>query len=252
MISLRGSYARSALVTDIEFFDDYPSNYRTFAKRAHRWTRGDWQIAEWTLPFTPTARNNAARRVRNVLPIISRWKLFDNLRRSVVPIAVIIQLLLAWTILPGSSLVNSLPALLVFLFPLFPLATASFVRRPAGVPWIAHLRKMASETQLLLSQAVLEAAFVLDQALNQADAILRTLYRMLFSREQMLEWVTFAQAQGSKSEARSFIATMQPAPFGIGCDRYYGSYYTTARPLDCGAIFTRLVRKSVFGAMATR
>ncbi len=97
-----GLYARAALVSDIELLDDYPAHYDTYAKRQHRWTRGDWQIARWLLPRVP---NNKGERVNNTLPLIARWKIFDNLRRSLVAPALLIWLIGAWTFLPGSPAV---------------------------------------------------------------------------------------------------------------------------------------------------
>ena len=75
-----GLYARTALVTDVEVVDDYPSSVLAHAKRQHRWVRGDWQILWWLLPVVPS---RAGWR-RNRLPLIARWKIFDNLRRSLM------------------------------------------------------------------------------------------------------------------------------------------------------------------------
>ena len=75
-----GLYARTALVSDIEVVDDYPSSVLAHARRQHRWVRGDWQILLWLFPFVPTRTGFA----RNRLPLISRWKILDNLRRSLV------------------------------------------------------------------------------------------------------------------------------------------------------------------------
>jgi cyclic beta-1,2-glucan synthetase len=93
-----GLYARTALVTDVEVVDDYPSSVLAHARRQHRWVRGDWQILWWLFPFVPT--RSGVR--RNRLPLISRWKILDNLRRSVMAPAMLTVLLLGWTILPGS------------------------------------------------------------------------------------------------------------------------------------------------------
>ncbi len=76
-----GVYARTALVTDVEVVDDYPASVLAHARRQHRWVRGDWQILRWLFPFVPSRAGLA----RNRLPLISRWKIFDNLRRSLVP-----------------------------------------------------------------------------------------------------------------------------------------------------------------------
>ncbi|MCA1850331.1 MAG: glycosyltransferase family 2 protein, partial [Acidobacteria bacterium] len=95
-----GLHARCGLVTDIEFLDDYPARYDAYAKRQHRWTRGDWQIARWLFPRVPDAHGHT---VANTFPLISRWKILDNLRRSLVAPAVLLFLIAAWTFLPGSA-----------------------------------------------------------------------------------------------------------------------------------------------------
>ena len=94
-----GLYARTALVTDVEVVDDYPASVLAHARRQHRWVRGDWQILRWLFPFVPTRSGLQ----RNRLPLISRWKIFDNLRRSLVAPATVALLLAAWTVLPGSA-----------------------------------------------------------------------------------------------------------------------------------------------------
>ena len=88
-----GLYARTALVTDVEVVDDYPSSVLAHAKRQHRWVRGDWQILFWLLPIVPTR----AGWQRNHLPLIARWKIFDNLRRSLMAPATVALLLAGWT-----------------------------------------------------------------------------------------------------------------------------------------------------------
>ena len=88
-----GLYARTALVTDIEVVDDYPSSVLAHARRQHRWVRGDWQILWWLFPFVPSR----AGLTRNRLPLIARWKILDNLRRSLLPPATLLLLVLGWT-----------------------------------------------------------------------------------------------------------------------------------------------------------
>ena len=75
-----GLHARVALVSDVELVDEYPSSVLTHARRQHRWIRGDWQILFWLFPFVPSRRGLK----RNTLPLIGRWKILDNLRRSLV------------------------------------------------------------------------------------------------------------------------------------------------------------------------
>ena len=95
-----GLHARAALVTDAEVVDDYPSNVLTHARRQHRWVRGDWQILWWLFPWVPTRSGLE----RNRLPIISRWKILDNLRRSLVPPSLVALFIAGWAFLPGRPL----------------------------------------------------------------------------------------------------------------------------------------------------
>ena len=108
-----GLYARTALVTDVEVVDDYPSSVLAHAKRQHRWVRGDWQILCWLLPVVPTRSGWQ----RNQLPLIARWKIFDNLRRSLMAPATVALLLAGWTVLPGSPLAWTAVALAPVAFP---------------------------------------------------------------------------------------------------------------------------------------
>ncbi len=185
-----GSYARSALVTDVELFDDYPSDYETFSKRAHRWTRGDWQISPWLFPWVSDAQG---RRVPNHLSLISRWKIFDNLRRSLVPIATLLWLILAWIILPGSPAALTLPILILLAFPIYaPILSGAALRRDS-LPLRGYLLNGLAQTKIRLGQVFLMIAFLPDHAWTQADAISRTLYRKAVSGKKLLEWMTFAQ-----------------------------------------------------------
>ena len=92
-----GLHARVALVSDVELVDDYPSSVLSHARRQHRWIRGDWQILFWLFPFVPSRRGLK----RNTLPLIGRWKILDNLRRSLVAPTLLALLVAGWTVLPG-------------------------------------------------------------------------------------------------------------------------------------------------------
>ena len=95
---IEGNYARCGLVTDIELLDSFPGQYSAYALREHRWARGDWQILPWLFPSVPAPEGTTRR---NTLPAVERWKIFDNLRRSLLPPALVILLVLGWTVLPG-------------------------------------------------------------------------------------------------------------------------------------------------------
>lgn len=202
-------YARAALVTDIELLDDYPAQYDVYAKRQHRWTRGDWQIARWLLPNVPDARGRA---VRNHLPLIARWKIFDNLRRSLVAPAIVLWLIAAWTFLPGSPAFHMFCALLVLAFPVYAHVTTSLLIHPRGIPWTSHFWNVWGDVRTNTAQVGLTLIFLAHQATLMSDAICRTIYRKLISRKKLLEWVTAAQAErGSARSASAFVRLMWPA-----------------------------------------
>src|SRR5690606_12081257 len=112
-----GLHARVALVSDVELVDEYPSSVLAHARREHRWVRGDWQILFWLFPFIPSRRGLT----RNTLPIISRWKILDNLRRSLVSPTLLAMLVAGWTMLPGPRWFWLMATLVVIASQLLPL-----------------------------------------------------------------------------------------------------------------------------------
>jgi cyclic beta-1,2-glucan synthetase len=202
-------YARAALVTDVELLDDYPARYETYAKRQHRWTRGDWQIARWLLPRVPAARG---RKIRNKLPAIARWKIFDNLRRSLVAPAILVWLIAAWTIFPGSVALWTLFILLTLAFPVYAHVTTSLLLHPRGIPWTSHFWSVWGDVLTNTVQVALSIVFLAHQASLMLDAVSRTVWRKLVSRRRLLEWTTAAQAeQTSAPDLKSVLRFMWPA-----------------------------------------
>ena len=202
-------FARAALVSDIEFLDDYPAHYDTYAKRQHRWTRGDWQIAGW---LARMVRDASGKRRRNDVSLISRWKILDNLRRSLLAPAIIILLTAAWTILPGNGIWISLFVLITLAFPVYAHLTGGLLIHPRGVPWTSHFWSVWGDFRMRTAQFFLEIVFIAHQAWLMTDAIVRTVYRKLFSRRHLLEWVTAARIEKSNPhDLRSCLRFMWPA-----------------------------------------
>ncbi|MEQ1841786.1 MAG: hypothetical protein ABL994_15380, partial [Verrucomicrobiales bacterium] len=205
-----GCFARSGLVSDIELFDDYPSDYETYSKRQHRWVRGDWQIAAWIWPWVPTA---SKRWAPNVISLISRWKILDNLRRSLVPITVLAWLVLAWLVLPGSPVIWTSMVIIIFCFPVYATVTNNVFHHRQGVSWRRHMEHSWLEAPAQIQQILLMLAFLSEQAWNQADAIIRSSYRMVFSHKHMLAWVSFAQVHARTLKGERSREAVGPAPF---------------------------------------
>ena len=203
-----GLYARAALMTDIELFDDYPERYDTYARRQHRWTRGDWQVAPWSFRHAPT---EDGRTVVNSLPLISRWKILDNLRRSLVAPAVMLSLIAAWTALPGAPLLWTLFILLTLAFPVYAHVTRGLLIHPRGVPWTSHFWSMWGDVRINTLQVLLNITFIAHQSYLMSDAIVRTLYRKLVSKRRLLEWETAQEGPATSAVGRTFIRFMWPA-----------------------------------------
>ena len=189
---LESTYLRAALLTDIELFDDYPSTYLSYSKRNHRWIRGDWQILYWLFPRVP-AKNG--QREKNPITLLSKWKIFDNLRRSLNPAALILFLLAGWTLLPGSALVWTLAVFGILAFPIYSSLSTDIFQRPERVGWQLYLEKIRADLKVNTLRSVSSFLFLPHQAYISLDAIVRSLYRMVFSRENLLEWVTASQTE---------------------------------------------------------
>ena len=202
-------FARAALTTDIELLDDYPASYEAYAKRLHRWTRGDWQIARWLFPNVPDGER---RKVRNVLPLIGRWKILDNLRRSLVAPTLFIWLVAACSFFPGSALLWSLFVFCVIAFPVYLHVTTGLLVHPRGIPWSSHFWSVFGDFRTNTAQIALSFVFLPHQAWLMCDAIARALYRKLISRRKLLEWVSAAEAERSaRNTLGSFVVFMLPA-----------------------------------------
>jgi cyclic beta-1,2-glucan synthetase len=203
------AFARAALVSDIELLDDYPAHYDTYAMRQHRWTRGDWQIAGW---LGRTARDAHGNRQRNRISAISRWKIFDNLRRSLLAPAIILLLLAGWTILPGGALWWTLFALVTLAFPVYAHVTTGLLIHPRGVPWTSHFWSVWGDMRTNTAQLALGVVFLGHQSWLMIDAIARTIYRKLISGKHLLEWQTAAHTEkSSKHDVSAFLRFMWPA-----------------------------------------
>src|SRR5688572_16587843 len=192
------AYARAALVTDVEVFDDYPTRYLSYTRRKHRWIRGDWQLLPWLLPTVPAVDGRAP----NVLGGIQRWKIFDNLRRSTVEIAQLSMLLFGWMALPGSPWLWTVLALTSIAFPWVFATLISLLRPPSGTSWRAYYAAVGRDAVTSAHQLGLAIVFLPHQAVVSADAIIRTLWRLVVSRRNLLEWQTASQTERATSRTR--------------------------------------------------
>ena len=187
-----GTFARAGLVTDIELFDEPPSRYEEAAVRQHRWARGDWQLLPWILGRTHDA---TGRRTRLAMPAIGRWKMVDNLRRTLVAPAALATLIAAWTLPTASAGPWTGLVLASMIIPASLPVLAGLLPRRRDISKRSHVRAVAADVVLAAAHVGLGLTFLADQAWLMADAILRTLARLYVTRRDLLEWMTAAHAK---------------------------------------------------------
>ncbi|MGH7497427.1 MAG: GH36-type glycosyl hydrolase domain-containing protein [Gemmatimonadales bacterium] len=204
---IEGSYARAGLVTDINVYDDYPARYLTFTRRKHRWIRGDWQLLGWLRSRVPGPDGPE----RNRLPLLSRWKILDNLRRSTVEMAQLSFLVAGWTVLPGSPLRWTLLGVLAIAAPWITSLLLALLRPPLDKSWRAYYATVGQDAVTSAEQVALAIIFLPHQAWVSADAILRTLWRLWVTRRSLLEWQTASQTERMSGASSAAWNTMWPA-----------------------------------------
>jgi len=199
---LEGGYARAALASDVELVEDYPTRYSVDAARHHRWVRGDWQLLPFIFGFS------------SGVPALSRWKMIDNLRRSLTPVAWVLASIAGWTLLPFMLAVQW-QALLVFslFFALTFDVVNAFMPRSTEVTASGHVTAFMREASFASAQVALRIIFIAHTAWSMGDAILRTLYRLFVSRRRLLEWRTASQAfQSGANTVSGYYRSMWGAP----------------------------------------
>lgn len=202
---LEGSYVRTGLVTDLKLIDSYPSKYNSFAARLHRWVRGDWQL----LPLLyRKIFDRSHSKIVNPLSLLSKWKMFDNLRRSLVPPALLVLAALCFCLLPGSIAVWMGIFLLTLSFPLLTAVVGFVFSRQKSDKTKRHIPVMVGLKAAFL-QVLLTLCFLPYQAVLMMNAILVTLGRVWITKKNLLEWVTSADVEKTqKNSLGSFVSAM--------------------------------------------
>ncbi|HUZ18163.1 MAG TPA: glucoamylase family protein, partial [Spirochaetia bacterium] len=181
---LEGCYARSGLLSDVQLFEESPTGYRSDVIRQRRWIRGDWQLGRWLFPTVPGPDGQAQR---NTLSPLSRWKLLDNLRRSVAPAALTLLLLLGWTALRDPAL-WTLSVLGILLIPSIAASFLGFVRKSEDTPLGPHFVGAFDSAVSHLSQALFALLCLPYEAYFSLASVGHTIWRMLITHRGLLEW----------------------------------------------------------------
>ncbi len=175
---LEGTYVRTGFASDIELFDNFPSNYRSYALRQHRWLRGDWQISSWLFPKVPSENKG---KQPNPLSALNRWKILDNLRRSIAPAALLAMLLLSWYVFPQDKFWTAFIAIILLMPAIAPsLISAMFAPFETLTQWKHILTGV--------TRCIIYAALLPHQAYISIDAFCRYVYRRFISHKKLLEW----------------------------------------------------------------
>src|SRR5213596_3104546 len=193
---LEGCHVRVGLATDIELLDVFPNSYIAWWSRQHRWIRGDWQIIDWLKSCVPLGDG---RMEPNPLSAFNRWKIFDNLRRSLVQPAIVALLVAGWFLTPAPMLWSAIIAGIMLWSVLNSLLTLLFHPPPPGTRFWRDPRDR-------LLRVMLTVIFLADNAAMALDAIVRVIYRRITSYRLFLEWETAADAhRRARSRELQFI-----------------------------------------------
>jgi cyclic beta-1,2-glucan synthetase len=187
-----GTFARAGLVSDIEVVEEFPSRYDVAASRQHRWARGDWQLLPWMLGRSDAAGDN---RGSGKLPLIALWKMLDNLRRTLSAPAGVTALLAGWMLPAGPAVLWSAFIVVTIAVPALLPVFAAIVPSRAGITVRSHLRALRKDVWLAATQAAFLVTLLAHQATLMMDAIGRTLFRLVVSQRNLLQWMTAAQAR---------------------------------------------------------
>lgn len=251
---LEGCYARSGLLSDVDLYEDYPARYAADVARRYRWIRGDWQLAGWLLRDVPGSRarvrgdvdtRRPGTRRKNPLSALSQWKLLDNLRRSLVPAALTLLLLIGWTLL-ASAWLWTLVVLGILLIPSLCALVVDATRKPAEVLVRQHLTTVVQTASRRLVQAVFELACLPYEAYFSLDAIVRTTGRVLFVHKRLLEW--------NPSNEADLETRRRTARYGKGgfqeLAASFGSMWVSPTVAGMAAVYLLISQPAVLGVAA--
>ena len=195
---LEGCYARAGLLSDVQLYEDYPACYSADVSRRYRWIRGDWQIAQWLLPWVPDL--NGQRR-KNPLSLLSRWKLADNLRRSLAPAALILLLVLGWTVLAAPGFWTG-AVLGILLIPSLLTSLLNLLQKPGDMRWSQHGAAAVRSAGRQLTQTAFAFVCLPHEAYFSLKAMICTIWRMQITHQHLLEWTS----SGDHHQRRDLVA----------------------------------------------
>ena len=239
-----GMFARAALASDIEVVEDFPARYDVDIRRHHRWARGDWQLLPWIFARNPAEFGG--------IPPVGRWKMIDNLRRSLLAPMAMLALFVGWMLpLPLALLWTVLIVVMVALPRVLSLPFGLLPAR-AGVTLRSHFAALGSDALTALGQIAVSLVFLADTATTMLDAVLRTVWRLTVTRRHLLEWMTAAQAgSGARPTlARTYLRMMPGVLLGLCTCGAAGLLNPSVRPLLSFFALAWLAAPAIAGAIS--
>jgi cyclic beta-1,2-glucan glucanotransferase len=208
---IEGLHARTGLISDVEVVDDYPSHVSAYTRRKHRWVRGDWQIILWLFPAVP---DYCGRLIANPLSRLSRWKIVDNLRRSLTDFASFLLLVSGWLLAPEHAWQWTLAALGVLASPSYMQFGLSVSRAGRTATTLSFWKNTGSDFARLNAQLFLRFTLLCYQSLVTLDAVVRSLVRMTITHKRLLQWETAAQSEATANHTKDALESyLTWAPF---------------------------------------
>lgn len=208
---LEGSYLRCGLATDIMLMDGYPVGYNSSKSRLHRWIRGDWQITIW---LKDKIKNKRGEIKNNPLNILSKYKIFDNLVRSLLEVSSVLTIIYM-CILDYFYKIKIWPIITTVLIAVLTPTVIDVINKIVFKREGEKRQKTFNKTLSGINASLLRGLFTLatlpDKAYMSANAICKTLYRLKVSKKHMLEWVTAEEAEKmAKKDIKSYYINMAP------------------------------------------
>ncbi len=220
-----GMFARAGLASDIEVVEDFPNRYDVDIRRQHRWARGDWQLLPWIF--------GGKRQDHGGIPAVGRWKMIDNLRRSLLAPMAMLALCAGWMLPSALALLWTVLIIVMLAMPRVLSLPFGLLPARAGVTLRSHFAALGSDALTALGQIVLTLVFLADTAATMLDAVLRTVWRLGVSRRHLLEWTTAAKAGSGPrpSLMQQYLGMLPGVVLGVGTCAVAGLLNPAVQPL---------------------
>jgi cyclic beta-1,2-glucan synthetase len=205
---IEGNYLRCGFINDVELFDDYPANYLSDANRHHRWNRGDWQIISW---LGKKVRNEKDKLVNNPITLLAKWKIFDNLRRGLMRIFLLLILFYGFTFGQGETIYYLVLVLIIIAIPIFFYIISKIFYRNKYDVFLKYYLNLLRGLIAIVTKSFIVLSLLPFEARLYTDSIIRALYRMYISKKNLLNWITAEEIEKTlKNDLKTYFINFKP------------------------------------------